>query len=260
MIKNQKGFTLIEVLMSLVLLSGMAATLIYVVDNNMNESRFQETVNELQEIKRALVGNPSSVENGLRKDFGYIGGVGGLPTLAQSLTALTTKPAAVAAWSVNTSVRIGLGWNGSYLQDGDSSSDYTKDAWGNDYVYSPLSNPPTITSLGADGLAGGAIFDQDIIISLPESVRVGNVYGFIANGNSPFTGTAEVELNYPNGSGTLLQVIDPVAPADVGSFQFSAIPYGIRSITVYVPSKSSPTTTIGPSVITVDQPNTLVNF
>ena len=65
-------------------------------------------------------------------------------------------------------------------------------------------------------------------------------------------------MNYPNGSGTLNQDFYPVMPGNKGYFTFTTVPYGVRSLTVFVPNQAVPTKTLGPILITVDSPNTTV--
>ena len=77
-------------------------------------------------------------------------------------------------------------------------------------------------------------------------------------GGGPFTGTAQVELNVPDGTGALSQSLSSLVPGDVGQFSFAAVPMGVRSITVYIPAKAGATQTVGPVVITFAQPNYVV--
>lgn len=256
---HPKGFTVIELLMVMLLVGILAVVAVDVVSDTTSESRFEETVNRLKQIQNAMIGDPNLKEGGARTSFGYLGDVGGIPTAGQGLAALTTNPGVpVAGYAINSTVRFGIGWNGPYLSGGNSGTDYTTDLWGNALVYSPAAVPPTVVSRGSDGAAGGTGFAQDITVSMPVELRVATVRGFICVNGAPFTASAEVQLNYPNGSGVLTQTTDAVIPAENGQFSFANVPMGIRSITVYIPSIAAPTQTIGPVVITVDKPNFLV--
>jgi hypothetical protein len=181
--------------------------------------------------------------------------VGALPA---SIANLLTLPGGTAAFAMNSGIRFGLGWSGPYLTGENSASDYAKDSWGNAIVYTPGATPPTLVSLGADGLVGGTGFNQDITVTLPPEQTTATVSGFICQSGGPFTASAQVELNRPDGSGALTQTEVSLLPADKGQFSFSNVPMGIRSITVYVPSKASPSQTLGPIVITLAQPNIVV--
>jgi len=254
-VRFSSGFTLIELLMVLILVSVLTVVSIEAINSSMDDSRFQETLNEMRAISDAIVGNRDLREGGTRTSFGYFGDVGALPA---AIGGLTTIPGGVSAYTVNSTARTAYGWNGAYLQGGDSGTDYTSDAWGTAYVYSPGATPPTLVSYGADGVAGGTGLDQDITISWPVAERTATVEGFVSSAGSPYTAGAEAELNYPNGSGGLTQSLDTNLAAENGHFSFTSVPYGVRSITIYQGTKAAPTATIGPVIITVDRPQVLV--
>ena len=159
------------------------------------------------------------------------------------------------AFAIDSSTYVGVGWNGPYLTSGSSSIDFTLDAWGQAILYDPAATPPTLTSLGADQAPGGSSLNQDIVVTLPLEQSIATVQGFVCKNAGPFSSDAEVELNFPNGLGVLKQSLLTIAPAANGYFEFASIPMGVRSITVYVPSKAAPTKTIGPIQITVAQQN-----
>lgn len=252
---NKNGFTLIEVLMVTLLVTILAVVSVTVLPDTINESRFNQTVAKLNQIRNAMIGNPEIREGTTRTSFGYWGDVGALPA---TITDLLTIPGGVSAYAVNSTARVGMGWNGPYLSGGNSDTDYTKDAWGNALVYTSGASPPTIVSLGADGAVGGTGFDQDITVTLPTEMTTATVSGFICQGGGPFTATAQVELNVPDGAGSLLQSEANLLPADNGQFSFASVPMGVRSITVYVPNSVPPNQVVGPVVFTVAQPNVVV--
>jgi prepilin-type N-terminal cleavage/methylation domain-containing protein len=146
-----RGFTLIELVMTIALLSILAVLAVDRVASNLDEERFEDTLRRMKDIRKGLVGDPAIKTGALRTSFGYIGDVGGIPTAVQGIAALTANPGVpVGGWAMDATTRIGLGWNGPYLKAGDSGTDYTKDAWGTNFVYSPAAVPPTLVSLGAD--------------------------------------------------------------------------------------------------------------
>ena len=252
---NQKGFSLIEILMVLLLIGILTYVSLEAINNSVSDARFQETVDEMRVIGEAIVGNKKLQEGGTRTSFGYWGDVGALPTVIGDLT---VRPAAVSAYTVSTASRTGYGWNGPYLESGDAAVDYTTDAWGNAYIWSPAAVPPTLVSRGSDGAAGGTGLAQDITISFPTNERVATVEGFVSNAGGPIAAIADVELNYPNGTGGLTQTIYPATVAGKGYFTFASVPYGVRSITIYTPTKAGSTNTKGPFVITIDKPKVFV--
>jgi prepilin-type N-terminal cleavage/methylation domain-containing protein len=256
---RSRGFTLIEVLMVIALMSILAFATLDVTTDTLNESRFQATVAQLQQIQNAMIGDPTVMENNVRTSFGFLGDIGAIPTASQGILALVSQPSPVLpTFAINSTVRFGIGWNGPYLNGANSGTNYTKDAWGNALIYSPAANPPTIVSLGSDGAVGGTGYAQDLTYTLSTQLTTATVQGFICNHGAPFTSAAQVELNYPNGLGVLTQAEVTLTAANAGQFSFSGVPLGVRSITVYQPSKASATSTLGPVVITVDKPNYLV--
>lgn len=256
---SESGFTLIEALMVIVLTGIMAVVTLDVVGDTINESRFQSTMLKMRQIQNAMIGDPSIKENNTRTSFGFLGDVGAIPTAAQGIAALLSQPApALPVYAVNSTARIALGWNGPYLSGGNSGTDYTVDGWGNALVYNAAASPPTLVSLGSDGAAGGTGFAGDISLALSNELRIASVQGFICSRGGPFKLAAQVELNTPNGAAILTQSLTSVTVANAGQFSFSSVPFGVRSLTVYIPTKAAPTTTLGPVVLTIDKPNYLV--
>ena len=226
---------------------------ISVMTGSVDEDRYDATVEELRQIRDALVGDPEKNQGGTRTSFGYLGDLGALPTSAQGLGALQAKPGPLPSFAINNSVRFGLGWNGPYLATGASGGTFSfNDKWGRPYIYTP-GTTATIVSRGADGAAGGTGLNQDITMSIPPELQVATVYGFVSSGGGPFNNAFQAELNYPNGSGALTQNLISVAAGAQGAFQFSNVPLGPRSVTIFVPTKAAPTTTIGPISFVVDK-------
>jgi prepilin-type N-terminal cleavage/methylation domain-containing protein len=255
--KNENGFTLIEFLMALVLIAILSVLSINSITNTLNESQFNETVRRLQVIRKGLVGDTTLKQGKTRSDFGFLGDIGAIPTAAQGLSVLFTNPG-LPAWSVNTAPRFGLGWNGPYVKTDNTGDTYLKDAWGNSFVYSPTATPPTVVSLGADGTAGGTGYNRDITMQLPANTLTSTVHGFILKGGVQWSGAADIVLNQSDGNGNLTQQTVSITSANNGHFVFSNVPMGVRSATIYVPNKISPTVTLGPSLFTVDQPYYLI--
>lgn len=231
---------------------------ITVMTGSVDESRYDATVAELRQIRAALVGDPEMTQGGTRSSFGYLGDLGAIPTSAQGLAALQTKPSALPAFAINNTVRFGLGWNGPYLATGASGGTFSfNDKWGRAYVYTPGATA-TITSLGADGAAGGTGLNQDIVMTIPPELQLATVYGFVSSGGSPYNSAFQAEINQPNGSGALQQTLVSVAAGQQGAFQFTNVPLGPRSATIYIPTKAAPTQTIGPISFVVDRARFLV--
>lgn len=255
--KSQLGFTLIEVLMIIIIISVLTVASLTPIANSIDQIRFDQTVSRMKMIRDAMIGDSTITALGLRTSFGFLGDIGAVPTLAQGISALVTNPG-LAVWTLDQAVRFGRGWNGPYISTGQAGTNFTLDGWGRAIVYSPSASPPNLTSFGADGVAGGTQFNTDIIVQLPVSMQTATVYGFISSSANPYAGAAVIEINYPNGTGALQTTATAILAAAKGQFSFSGVPFGIRSATVYIPSKVAPTTTIGPALFTVDSANFII--
>jgi prepilin-type N-terminal cleavage/methylation domain-containing protein len=255
--KKSSGFTLIEILLAISLIGILSAVGITLISGSVDESRYDSTLREIREIRKALIGDPESMQGGFRSSFGYVGDLGSVPNATQGLNALLNLPAGGSSWSMNTSARFRLGWNVPYLSTTVTGEIALLDSWCRSYVYSP--RPPTkITSCGADGVAGGSGFNQDVVVSIPNEQILATLYGFISSGGVALSGASQVEIFFPNGSGILPSTLVRVASGTQGAFQFNNIPMGYRSLTVFVPSKASPTQTLAPISFTLDKSRFLV--
>lgn len=242
-------------------LIGILATLsLFPVGETLDQSKYELTLNQMKQIRNALVGEMNSTS--VKSRFGYLGDVGGIPSAAEGLSALWAQPSGISTWQMTPGFRIGSGWNGPYLFDqGVSGVDYSKDAWGTAYVYDPDSDPATLTSYGADLVAGGSGLNSDITLTIPQNRQWYSVHGLILDNGNPWSGSLEVEINLPDPTtGDVISKSSTIVSGDDGAFLFEKIPPGIRSLTLYLPTKNSPTVTYGPYIITVDQPHTLVIY
>jgi len=134
-IVSERGFTLIEIMVVVVILGILAALVVPNILGNVDTARATAAKQDIRAIESAL--DMFRLDN-----FAY-------PTTQQGLEALVTQPA-------DPSIR---NWRqGGYLKK------LPKDPWGNPYQYL---NPGThgeidIFSLGADGQQGGDAINADI--------------------------------------------------------------------------------------------------
>lgn len=191
--------------MVIVIIGILSAVAMRALDGALDRGRFEATVEEMDELVYAMVGNPGLYSGGVRTDFGYFGDVGSLPP---NLDALVTNP--------------GYGtWRGPYITV-DFTQDpngYRVDAWGNGYTYQSL----TITSSG-----GGSPITRRVANSMAE-LTSNTVSGVVLDGvgNPPGTEAANVtvRVSFPSGAGMI--TTRTTTPNSSGTYSFtSLIPVG----------------------------------
>ncbi len=130
--KNQKGFTLIEIMVVVIILGLLATIVLTNVMGREDEARINAAKAQIRSLEGAL--------DGFKLDNGFY------PTTDQGLDALIKKP---------ETGRIPAKWKeGGYLKP----ARIPKDPWGNDYHYYSPGNEGReyeIISYGADGEPGG---------------------------------------------------------------------------------------------------------
>ena len=138
MIKDARGFTLIELMVVIVILGILAAVIAPRIIGRTDEARVTEAKVQIKNLETAL--KLYKLDSGL------------YPTTEQGLEALVEKPAAGV---------IPRNWRqGGYLE----KKSIPKDPWGNPYLYiSPgLGGDIDIISYGADGVRGGEGINRDL--------------------------------------------------------------------------------------------------
>jgi general secretion pathway protein G len=131
----RSGFTLIEVLVVMIILTILAAVVVPRVIGRTEDARRARAVSDIESFGTAL--DMFKADNGE------------YPTTQEGLQALRVAP---------TSVK---NWNGPYLKKA-----LAPDPWGNDYIYTSPGEHNTdsydLSSLGADGQPGGDGKNADV--------------------------------------------------------------------------------------------------
>jgi prepilin-type N-terminal cleavage/methylation domain-containing protein len=176
--RRAAGFTLLELLLVAAILSSLALAATAFVDKKDSQARFEETRNRLENIRRAVVGNPNFSASGEAVIGGFIADMGRLPQNLQELFEQGTLP----SWKHDAATGLWSGWRGPYLQAlPESKGQFYRDGWGNggaapgtnfgwnvtvtdidgDATANDFDDALTVQSLGADGAPGGTGYAAD---------------------------------------------------------------------------------------------------
>lgn len=159
------GFTLIEVIVVIAVISILAAMAVPYAVKIIDQSREESTKKQMEEIHRAIMGDPKG------PTAGYLGDMGKLPVAPPPvvLTNLNTPPVPLSQTTGTLGVKYG--WYGPYVKIGYSAGAYLVDGWGSPLVY----NSPgagQIRSAGPDRVPGNA---DDITYPSSSVVPVGQL-------------------------------------------------------------------------------------
>lgn len=213
--KQQAGYTLMEVLAVVVILGILAAVGSTYLVPTIERQRFEDTRREMDRLAIAITGDPSLLSGGVRTDYGYVGDVGAMPP---DLSALVTNPGGYATW------------DGPYVTDDfsidGSSSEYLRDGWGNSYSYS---GGNTILSTG-----NGNTLTRTIFSSLDKLVQNSVSFAVIDIDNTPpgstYRDSVRCVLTYPDGSGSYTS--NSRIPDTGGYVNFDSIPIGVHTLRI----------------------------
>lgn len=127
---NQQGFTLLELLLVVLILSGVAWMALNSVENNADQVRFENTRNRLKAIRFAIIGDSTRTINGQPEIRGYVADMGKLPDNIKDLITGPTDPD--LRYQFDSTYGLWSGWNGPYLASTSlTGGDEFRDGWGN---------------------------------------------------------------------------------------------------------------------------------
>jgi prepilin-type N-terminal cleavage/methylation domain-containing protein len=227
------GFTLIESVATLAVVSVLMVGLAGVANSVLNRRQVDMTTDQMNEIRRAMTGNPVIIVNEARTAFGYLGDMGNFPANIQDLWVKGSQPEFV----FNTAKKTGAGWHGPYLELRaiEYATALGTDGWGNNFSYSttPAVDPTfgatvfaQFLSLGPDRTAGG---NDDITINFFKAETQSRLQGYVKDNNGDVVPGVNVTVNYPQNG--VLTTASTVAD-DTGYYAINDIPYGNRSVTI----------------------------
>ena len=122
--KNEKGMTLLEIMIVLVILGGLIAILATQVQGRLKKAKVRQAQIQISEYGKAL-------------DM-YFTDCNQYPSTEEGLAALVTAPSTCSNWGPDP-----------YLKK------VNKDPWGGDFVYSSTGNNYQLKSYGSDHKEGG---------------------------------------------------------------------------------------------------------
>ncbi|MBC7964116.1 MAG: type II secretion system protein [Steroidobacteraceae bacterium] len=172
-----KAFTLIEVMVVMAVISILAGMMMPSVWRFWESEEIATTRERMKELKKAMVGDRSLIQNGVRTHYGFVGDFGELPFDNNSSCAFKflNSNADMAASSRYNSAN----WSGRYLSSSDTSN-YAVDAWGNpirctnklyaDNRWAGL----TLTSVAPNGELIEEVIDANDVV--PTNRVAGNVF------------------------------------------------------------------------------------
>ncbi len=226
---DNTGISTLEMALSVIIIAVLVSgfgTLLY---STVTDSRTKNTLNQLDQIKKAIVGEPKSVPPGEKSlvRHGYLGDMGSLPAALSDLEAAGTQP----DYAVDSILQLGAGWRGPYVSSGVAAG-FT-DAWSNGLVYSTTAGTSSVTgaaavasirSIGPDSVNGTA---DDHVVEIYKSETFAQVSGFVKDSIGQTMPGVNVKLTYPTAG------VIPGSPAGVltdsdGLYTFAGVPHGIR--------------------------------
>ncbi len=126
---RRNGFTLIEIVVAMAILSIMAGVLVPMMYRVWESNEIAQTRERMADLKKAIAGDPNLYQQGVRSHYGFVGDVGDLPANLDDLVSDS------GSW---------VGWNGPYLGGFDPAT-FKRDAWGNPIAYAEH-DPPLVVS------------------------------------------------------------------------------------------------------------------
>jgi len=237
--KRQKGFTLMELLVVLLIIGLLSTVALRTIDSTRDRALFDQTAKEMKELIYAMVGNPDLTANGRRVDFGFYGDMMRLPNDLDELVKNTTGSP---------------DWKGPYLRREfiQDTIGYRLDAWGNPYTFDPATG--TIATIG-NGKYPMTMKVVDAVSQLTENYIMGTVTD--ADNAPPGDKAASIGIYLYLPNGTFYKT-----PPDPGGYYgFSPqthgpIPIGNHKIVAYRAGSDS----IVKLVTVVPRSKTIVDF
>ncbi|PHS29698.1 MAG: hypothetical protein COA95_11435 [Methylophaga sp.] len=122
----QKGFTLLELVLVLFLITLMASATLMLTENIEDQAKYDETKRRMEIMRKAIVGDPTRTVNDGPEISGFVADMGRLPICVAELLTLGDASGSdfqspcdgslIKKWDEDPSSGIWFGWHGPYIQ------------------------------------------------------------------------------------------------------------------------------------------------
>jgi prepilin-type N-terminal cleavage/methylation domain-containing protein len=106
------GFTMLEVVIVIAVIAILAGLIAPLAVNTIKQSRVNACWEEIQIIKKVIVGDPTLVEGGSRSSFGFVGDLGVMPA---TLDELINRDPIRPTYQPYLTSNMYFGWRGPYI-------------------------------------------------------------------------------------------------------------------------------------------------
>jgi prepilin-type N-terminal cleavage/methylation domain-containing protein len=227
--RQDRGVTLLELLVVLMILSIVLTAAVKTWDVTLERGRAQTTASKLTQLVKVIVGDPDYITAGQRADFGFVGDMGRVP---DSLSELVKAPAGSTTW------------RGPYIHStfNQSENGYRMDGWGDTIIYGRQQYASReslfVRSYGGRGVADRSRW-QTLNLPYPDTALTNNqVWGQVVDmrGSLPVNydqwTRLDVRIYYPSdGKQNSSDAPGAQIYQDVGKmFKFFGIPQGTHRL------------------------------
>ncbi|MCL5884213.1 MAG: type II secretion system protein GspG [Deltaproteobacteria bacterium] len=248
--KGRRGFTLLEVIIAIAVISILAAIAVPYVAGVIDQTRRESTRKEMEGLYDAIMGNPQS------PTAGFAGDMGRLPTALSQLNTRGGQPGGTTG-----ALGVNVGWFGPYVNSGFDPGGYLSDPWGTNYRYGAAPDGPgQVRSAGPDR----NFLTADDIVYPPNPV---NIYGrllvnlyvwsvsagqFVTNPQPAANPgmTASATFYYSN-SGSQATSSITLPPAGGPPYSFNGFHAGLHAVTATCTLPGNPGPATGQAVVYV---------